>query len=508
MSIRAVACIALLCVMTRALFAAKPDPAAGDFYRSYTADSMRIVSPRPGAVISGNSLLIEVEPDVPADTVKQVEFRANYYTAGIAESDSLGSFQATRCTIRVDTSPPFRTIWDISNIQDHAHGRMVIVALALTGRNVVVGRGTSDFVIDRNPRVAVQKSVRARYGKPASPAIVESHPVEVFRCSDNEVRFQSWWDWDSLYFVFEVSDDNVITRRRHEPDMDSAFWLEDGLELFVDPHNRKKMLLEGKCKQTVFSAAGQGYGGTMGSFGQPRYGARVDARIDSGGYVLSCAIAWGDFGVVPKRGSVLGMDIASTDRDAPNGLIALSTWAGLHLGNHHNPSEWGHLELTGGPFPRRVVAIAMAILLLASLAVVLWRRPRQTAKPAPTGSEPDDRPDELSIDTENAGPCTRAVLAVLRQDYTQEECTLQHVADKVGRNPTYVSGTFKKETGIGLTEYLNRMRMTRARELLETTAKPASEISLEVGYANYTYFVRVFKKHFGVPPSRIRQEES
>ena len=78
-----------------------------------------------------------------------------------------------------------------------------------------------------------------------------------------------------------------------------------------------------------------------------------------------------------------------------------------------------------------------------------------------------------------------------------EDISLNTVADFVYLNRDYLSRQFKKEVGINFSEYLMRLRMNRANQLLETTNMRISDIALSVGITNMSYFSTVFHKSFG-----------
>ena len=65
---------------------------------------------------------------------------------------------------------------------------------------------------------------------------------------------------------------------------------------------------------------------------------------------------------------------------------------------------------------------------------------------------------------------------------------------------------FSKETGIGVSEYIRKRRMHKAKKLLKNTKKPVWEVAQEVGFEDYTYFSRVFKNTYGKSPREIRKE--
>ncbi len=66
------------------------------------------------------------------------------------------------------------------------------------------------------------------------------------------------------------------------------------------------------------------------------------------------------------------------------------------------------------------------------------------------------------------------------------------------------STIFKQETGYKFTEYLTKVRLAKAAELLKTTTKQAAEISEDVGYNDSHYFSYIFKKVNGITPTQFR----
>ena len=69
----------------------------------------------------------------------------------------------------------------------------------------------------------------------------------------------------------------------------------------------------------------------------------------------------------------------------------------------------------------------------------------------------------------------------------------------------YFSHLFRTVTGISVHAYMARLRIERAKELLESASLSILEISLAVGYEDQNYFSRFFKEHTGVSPSAYRE---
>ncbi|THF74932.1 response regulator transcription factor [Cohnella fermenti] len=81
---------------------------------------------------------------------------------------------------------------------------------------------------------------------------------------------------------------------------------------------------------------------------------------------------------------------------------------------------------------------------------------------------------------------------------------LDEVAEQLHLNASYFSRLFKKEVGITFIEYVTRMKMERAKELLDQTSRTVGEICEMLGYDNQSYFIKTFKGHAGVTPAEYR----
>lgn len=91
--------------------------------------------------------------------------------------------------------------------------------------------------------------------------------------------------------------------------------------------------------------------------------------------------------------------------------------------------------------------------------------------------------------------------------YFEEELSLDSICDLLGVSNSYFSTIFKKETGQSFIGYLTSYRMEKAAHLLLETAEKSYMIAKSVGYADPNYFSYVFKRQFGVSPSKYRTEQ-
>lgn len=98
----------------------------------------------------------------------------------------------------------------------------------------------------------------------------------------------------------------------------------------------------------------------------------------------------------------------------------------------------------------------------------------------------------------------RRAVDYLNQNYAQP-VTLGQVAAKVYASPSYISRLFKKELGVNFVDYLNEIRIARAKELLGTAEYKAYEVAGLVGISNPHYFSKLFKRYVGMTPSEYRE---
>ena len=84
-----------------------------------------------------------------------------------------------------------------------------------------------------------------------------------------------------------------------------------------------------------------------------------------------------------------------------------------------------------------------------------------------------------------------------------EPITLLDVAKYLNLTREYTATLFKKEMGTTISIYINEKKLLLARDMIRAHEYSLGEISHILGYDNYGYFSRIFKKQFGVSPSQI-----
>lgn len=104
---------------------------------------------------------------------------------------------------------------------------------------------------------------------------------------------------------------------------------------------------------------------------------------------------------------------------------------------------------------------------------------------------------------ENAIECVKEFIS----KNLDKDLSRGNLAKEVYLSEDYLSRTFKMETGKSLTVYIAEQRMEKAKEYLENSNLTVSQIALEVGYHNFSYFSKTFRDITGFTPNEYRNNK-
>lgn len=106
--------------------------------------------------------------------------------------------------------------------------------------------------------------------------------------------------------------------------------------------------------------------------------------------------------------------------------------------------------------------------------------------------------------SEKSNSLIETAVHYIHENY-KKNISLDDVSRIVNISPYYFSKLFKEETGEGFVEYLTRIRIDKAKELLENSEYTMKEICSMIGYSDPNYFSRTFKKNVGVSPTEFKE---
>lgn len=94
------------------------------------------------------------------------------------------------------------------------------------------------------------------------------------------------------------------------------------------------------------------------------------------------------------------------------------------------------------------------------------------------------------------------------QGHFLESISLEQLSSQTGSSTRHLARLFKSRTGLSPIDYILRLRMDYAKQLLQATDATIEEIAHGIGYADSYSFSKRFKKHTGLPPNRYRGESA
>jgi AraC-like DNA-binding protein len=112
--------------------------------------------------------------------------------------------------------------------------------------------------------------------------------------------------------------------------------------------------------------------------------------------------------------------------------------------------------------------------------------------------------NQVIVQRDNAEPPAITRAKAFIQEHHSEDLSLGQVAQAAHMSTFYFCKMFRKFTGLNFTEFLSRVRIEKARNLLLNPNLRISEIAYEVGFQSLTHFNRVFKKLLGQSPTEFR----
>lgn len=109
---------------------------------------------------------------------------------------------------------------------------------------------------------------------------------------------------------------------------------------------------------------------------------------------------------------------------------------------------------------------------------------------------------DQTVKTKTGNKYVDKMLESVRKDYNKR-IAITDISAECGMSCTYLNNKFKELTGYTFNDYLNRYRMQKAIEFMKMEKYKIYEVADMVGFSDYKYFIKVFKKYTGYSPTKI-----
>lgn len=366
----------------------------------------------------------------------------------------------------------------------------------------------------------------------------------------NKVKYQFSWDEQNLYGIFIVYDKELIKQVKG---MDNPnLFLNDAVELYLDTKGDSKNRMDINDYQFIFDALGDftifkgdktqildtvDYTvpkdfGTTNIITQVKtsYIGTVGNNNDKDSmYVIEFSIPFSSIGIIPGEGYKMKMDICLDDRDAiklsdtvnTNGVVgemSFMNWSGKT--DFGYPSDWKPVQLTGHPnfinvlnkkFNKSWFLVFGVTLLLAVFVILILYRRINKLKNIPVRQDITEsslihiiehestRSDEQQLPHKELFEKARRII----EDNIETKVTAEELAKELALSLRQLQRIFKDELNTTPTSFATLIKLEKAAELLKS-GKNVTEAAFSTGFNDSSYFSRVFKKYFGVPPSEYK----
>lgn len=99
----------------------------------------------------------------------------------------------------------------------------------------------------------------------------------------------------------------------------------------------------------------------------------------------------------------------------------------------------------------------------------------------------------------------REIDAIIKTEYANFNMSLQYIAERTGKSSNYLSAVYKNELGKNINEEIIYYRMEKAKELVAGGNMKMYKVAENIGYADSSYFAKLFKKYTGLSPAKYRE---
>lgn len=365
----------------------------------------------------------------------------------------------------------------------------------------------------------------------------------------NKVKFQFSWDEQNLYGIFIVYDKEIIkvVKGMDNPDL----FFNDAIELYLDTKNddvKNRMDLndyqfiidamgdftifkgdKNEIKDTINYTVPKDFGNTniVTNVKTSLIGSVNNNNDKDSLYIIEFAIPFSSIGVIPSEGYKMKMDVCIDDRDAKklsdtvniNGVVgefSFIDWSGkIDFGY---PADWKPIILDGHPnfvnvinkkFSKSWLFIFTLTFIISAVVIFILFRRINKLKNIPVRKEITESPLIHIIEKEPQEEINEKILPHKElfekarkyvEDNMENKVLAETLAKELALSLRQFQRIFKDELDTTPTSFITLIKLEHAAEMLKS-GKNVTEAAFSTGFNDSSYFSRVFKKYFGVPPS-------
>jgi len=331
---------------------------SGDAPKNITADSAKIISPRVRSVLSADTVLYEIEPKLPVDSVMLFVKHSQTVT------DSLGVF----------TSPPFKAVWNCASVPDQDQIHIQFGYVLYCPDSVTI---TSPALPHRWALIRKSVPSKKRYNirqLPTSDLAAFGVNCDLSKWAEVEsgqigdvAQFKLLWSSAKLLFIAEVKDKSVMPG--------------DFVELHLDFHHGRSMFAGINHRSLRFGPrtrassfvvelndSGFVYCDSVNALINEEVARKYVVTQD--GYVIETAIPFSLISNLDFPKSKIGFDVTVMNVDGDGRDTSFHSWAGAQRFTRYSPRVWGEARVIQAALALKIVFIF--VLLAGGIGIAAF----------------------------------------------------------------------------------------------------------------------------------------
>ena len=100
------------------------------------------------------------------------------------------------------------------------------------------------------------------------------------------------------------------------------------------------------------------------------------------------------------------------------------------------------------------------------------------------------------------------IIVYINSNYSNYNISISFIADRFDSNPAYLSRLFKEQTGQNLLDYINIVRIEKAKQFMKDSDQRIYKVAEKVGYNDSNTFIKTFKKYEGITPTEFKNKKA
>jgi AraC-like DNA-binding protein len=340
----------------------------------------------------------------------------------------------------------------------------------------------------------------------------------LFLNAGDSVRVAACWSRDHLALAVSVNDKKLFCPGEktysvnQRGDRFPRLWRHDAVEINLDLNDDKSHFKDKNDLEILVSPDSHSYvrtsdlkndGQALFWKGAWQYAVQYQGTLNDNSdtdtaYTIEVLFPWKALSLRAEEGLKIGFDVFQTNAEDSLLQRLFSSFSGASSLTNDNPSEWATLVLVKERgFPAAALAGILAVVLLCALLAIYLKGNRRTGDRTPSG-------EEAKSFYKGGRDLMGLMISHIEAHYKDPDFDLKKLSANFHFSYNYTSSLFKKETGKNFPDYLQDLRVEKAKQLLRNTDEKIAAIAFNVGFSSEDYFSRIFRKKTGQTPTAFR----